>query len=396
MGWVQESGGSGQSLTVIPADEMDEGTATTPRAVSAERLAALKDAAVQAAAGGIDFIAFDASEFIPRTTSGCGIDSVETATNRINRDLLLFDPGTLDGGAFGRQRWRRARFCVRHCAERDRWLGECLHGEGIGGDLGHHPRRHGWREEAGGVADFPGCRQRGRHAGGRCGVGWGFIAQGVMSRRQRHLNARHAGANVVLDARYAPSGAVETWLDRSSNSNNATQSEPDRRPTAMTEGGRSFVRFDGVDDRMATPPLNQAQPWSVVALTYPRRLSSGFFSFADGSNGNALLIGSSRLQLFAGSALNHATTILVNQWYLCSGVANGANSVVVLNGAGRIAGNPGAGALGGALRLGANWNLAIHQDNDTAAVTVFPFALSDSLRRRIEQSIALSFKIPTS
>jgi hypothetical protein len=33
----------------------------------------------------------DASEFIPRTTNGCGIDSQETSTNRINRDLLAFD-----------------------------------------------------------------------------------------------------------------------------------------------------------------------------------------------------------------------------------------------------------------------------------------------------------------
>ena len=38
----------------------------------------------------------DASEFIPRTTAGCGINSQETATNRINRDLLAFDPGTVE------------------------------------------------------------------------------------------------------------------------------------------------------------------------------------------------------------------------------------------------------------------------------------------------------------
>ena len=43
--------------------------------------------------GGIPFFVIDASEFIPRTTAGCGIDSQETATNRINRDLLAFDPG---------------------------------------------------------------------------------------------------------------------------------------------------------------------------------------------------------------------------------------------------------------------------------------------------------------
>ena len=38
----------------------------------------------------------DASEFIPRTTAGCGIDSQETSTNRVNRDLLAFDPGAIE------------------------------------------------------------------------------------------------------------------------------------------------------------------------------------------------------------------------------------------------------------------------------------------------------------
>ncbi len=37
---------------------------------------------------------FDASCFIPRTTNGCGITSLETATNRINRDALAFDAAT--------------------------------------------------------------------------------------------------------------------------------------------------------------------------------------------------------------------------------------------------------------------------------------------------------------
>lgn len=56
------------------------------------------DAAAQRATLGLGSIAttdhylyFDASEFIPTTTNGCGIDSQETATNRVNRDLLAFD-----------------------------------------------------------------------------------------------------------------------------------------------------------------------------------------------------------------------------------------------------------------------------------------------------------------
>lgn len=46
--------------------------------------------------GRVDFLRFDAADFIPRTTNGCGVDSTETATNLINRDLLLFDAATAE------------------------------------------------------------------------------------------------------------------------------------------------------------------------------------------------------------------------------------------------------------------------------------------------------------
>jgi hypothetical protein len=41
-------------------------------------------------------IQIDASQFIPRTTNGCGIDSQETTTNRVNRDYLTFDPAVAE------------------------------------------------------------------------------------------------------------------------------------------------------------------------------------------------------------------------------------------------------------------------------------------------------------
>jgi hypothetical protein len=45
---------------------------------------------------GVDVFSIDAAEFIPRTTSGCGIDSQETATNSVNRDLLAFDAAAIE------------------------------------------------------------------------------------------------------------------------------------------------------------------------------------------------------------------------------------------------------------------------------------------------------------
>jgi hypothetical protein len=44
--------------------------------------------------GGSTNIWIPASAFIPRTTTGCGVDSRETSTNRQNFDELLFDAGT--------------------------------------------------------------------------------------------------------------------------------------------------------------------------------------------------------------------------------------------------------------------------------------------------------------
>ena len=51
-------------------------------------------AAVTASGGGSTNIWIPASAWIPRTTTGAGIDSREQTTNRINTDELLFDAGT--------------------------------------------------------------------------------------------------------------------------------------------------------------------------------------------------------------------------------------------------------------------------------------------------------------
>lgn len=79
-----------------------------------------------------------------------------------------------------------------------------------------------------------------------------------MHRRARHLNARHAGAGLVLDARRISGlndgDAVSTWNDVSGNSYNATQATAANRPTYRTGvfGGSAACQFDG-NDILETP-----------------------------------------------------------------------------------------------------------------------------------------------
>lgn len=51
---------------------------------------------ISPSSGGATNIWIPASQWIPRTTTGCGVDSTETTTNRQNFDELLFDPATAE------------------------------------------------------------------------------------------------------------------------------------------------------------------------------------------------------------------------------------------------------------------------------------------------------------
>lgn len=52
--------------------------------------------ATVSASSGSTNVWIPAAQWIPRTTTGCGIDSRELSTNKINTDELLFDPGTAE------------------------------------------------------------------------------------------------------------------------------------------------------------------------------------------------------------------------------------------------------------------------------------------------------------
>lgn len=76
-----------------------------------------------------------------------------------------------------------------------------------------------------------------------------------MRRRHRHFNPAHAGADLVLDARYidqSDNTAVSSWVDRSGNAYNASQATAANQPTFRTaqQGGNGGVDFDGSNDFM--------------------------------------------------------------------------------------------------------------------------------------------------
>lgn len=78
-----------------------------------------------------------------------------------------------------------------------------------------------------------------------------------MHRRARHLNARDAGATMVLDARFLSGNdgdAIQTWTSRTTSTYNVTQATSGKRPLLKLGSnginGQATVLFDGTDDIM--------------------------------------------------------------------------------------------------------------------------------------------------
>ena len=94
-----------------------------------------------------------------------------------------------------------------------------------------------------------------------------------MRRRHRHFNPAHAGADLVLDARYitqSDNTAVSSWADRSGNAYNADQATGANQPTFRTaqQGGCGGVDFDGSNDFLTGTYNPTAVPRTVHAVIH--------------------------------------------------------------------------------------------------------------------------------
>ena len=243
-----------------------------------------------------------------------------------------------------------------------------------------------------------------------------------MRARQRHVNARHAGAILVLDARYiaqADNTAVSTWSDRSGSGYDFAQTNGTSQPTLQTGevGGSAIVRFDGSNDKLIRddtgfPTGNftfivlskqaamgsdefrqclgygQASVGSGLWLGYGENVDYGTDAFGVSQYGSASGIASSTGVHIVGSITRNSTTYAI--W------KNGASKTTkTMTSNTAVYGTNGAAV--GANGLGAtNAGYPAYLNGDIGTIIYAGSGWSDSLRRKFEASVAYSWKIACS
>lgn len=101
-----------------------------------------------------------------------------------------------------------------------------------------------------------------------------------MRARQRHFNARSAGASLVLDSRYidqADNTEVSSWTDRSANNFTIEQTTAANRPTFQTGElvSNGVVRFDGSNDFLNGGDILDLRTNNAIVVCVAKFATSG-------------------------------------------------------------------------------------------------------------------------
>jgi len=233
----------------------------------------------------------------------------------------------------------------------------------------------------------------------------------LLSHNHAHFNPATAGATVALDARFltgfADGDAVGTWTGRAGTSVSPTESTNKPTYKASVVNGRPAVRFASASstklEASVTITGNATFFMAGVCVSgqgYARYVSTGrggndyddssviipflaldyvnklMYSYCSGSF--SLASASFSTPLVASCVANGSTGLL-----RVNGGTSATISVQSLNINRLSIGSEPSGSGGGS-------SLA---DGDMCAVVVVPSAVSDALRRRIEQSLAFSFRV---
>ena len=146
--------------------------------------------------------------------------------------------------------------------------------------------------------------------------------------------------------------------DKSGRGNHAGQPAAAARPVLRQDGGgRYYLEFDGVDDRLVTAAFALGQPWDRVSAIRQTGWTSGGRIFGNGSGVAAGLLfqspASSQLSLFDGGAAAANGGAGIGAAAVVAERHNGAASQLAVNNGAAAAGNSGA-AAGSGTSIGAD------------------------------------------
>jgi hypothetical protein len=232
-----------------------------------------------------------------------------------------------------------------------------------------------------------------------------------MHRRARHLNARDAGAVLVLDSRFitglSDGDAIETWSDRSRNGNNVTQGTIANRPTFKTsiQGGNPVVRFDGTSDFFINSTISLGTSYTITAIAkqsvssiYQRIVhfssSVDAVAFFGSQNGNfATFFG--YISGWRDVNPNVPNQSILDAFRVLSVTNNGVTAFPFFSGIVQTAKN-GATVSSTGLAIGNGVSTGNTQffNGEISIIYITTSVLSNEMRRRLEHSAAFAFKIP--
>ncbi|MEY3640414.1 MAG: hypothetical protein RLZZ199_219 [Actinomycetota bacterium] len=187
--------------------------------------------------------------------------------------------------------------------------------------------------------------------------------------------------------------SVASMSDRSDGDLAISQSDPNRRPivSSTLRNGRKFLTFDG-GDVLASTPFTQSLPVTIFAVARSSVLPAGINRQIVGNGGTtpAVYMVGGEWRIFAGSELGTGTTSDTN-WHFISGVFDGANSRLYVDGqlansgnVGSFGWNPQTFMLGNSWENGWNYGWV----GDIGEVMVYSKVLTDAERQHTEGYLA--------
>lgn len=191
--------------------------------------------------------------------------------------------------------------------------------------------------------------------------------------------------------------SIQQWNDQSGNANHVTQATAAARPIFKVNivNGQPVVRFDGLDDWMATGAFTLNQP-EMIFVVWKRAIGViGYLIDGLAENSGSLYAGVTTIndvRLYAGASLVGA--IGNDGAFLITGaLANGASSQIWKNGTSIATGDSGASNMGG-VTLGATGTS--HTDplaGDTPEIIIYDSVLSNANRNQVTSYLGTKYNI---